>query len=59
MKTTLLYERHFAAVGGDAMAFECWPPRTSVRGKGEEESWCLHEWLVTVFFLMLRSFDGS
>jgi hypothetical protein len=38
-----LYEQHFAAVGGDAMAFESWPPKTSQRGE-EGETWCLHEW---------------
>lgn len=34
-----LYDHHFAAVGGDTVAFEAWPPRF-------DEGWCLHEWLL-------------
>lgn len=36
-----LYDQHFAAVAGDAIAFEAWPPVTSRRG-----GWSLHEWLL-------------
>ncbi|OJJ45224.1 hypothetical protein ASPZODRAFT_152926 [Penicilliopsis zonata CBS 506.65] len=32
-----LYERHFAALVGDTVAFEVWPP-------AEGSSWHLHEW---------------
>ena len=35
-----LYDRHFAALVGDTVAFEAWPPKF-------EEGWCLHEWLLT------------
>jgi len=35
-----LYDQHFAAVGGDTVAFEAWPPPM-------ETGWCLHEWLLT------------
>ncbi|KAF2705963.1 hypothetical protein K504DRAFT_460041 [Pleomassaria siparia CBS 279.74] len=34
-----LYDHHFAAVVGDTVAFEAWPPKF-------EEGWCLHEWLL-------------
>lgn len=34
-----LYDRHFAAVAGDTVAFEAWPPPL-------EAGWCLHEWLL-------------
>ena len=34
-----LYDHHFAAVGGDSMTFEAWPPDL-------ESGWCLHEWLL-------------
>ena len=34
-----LYDHHFAAVGGDSMTFEAWPPDL-------EAGWCLHEWLL-------------
>lgn len=34
-----LYDRHFAAVGGDTVAFEAWPPRM-------DAGFCLHEWLL-------------
>ncbi|KAK7711226.1 hypothetical protein SLS57_008141 [Botryosphaeria dothidea] len=34
-----LYDRHFAAVAGDTVAFEAWPPPL-------ESGWCLHEWLL-------------
>jgi hypothetical protein len=34
-----LYKHHFAAVGGDTVAFEAWPPPM-------ESGWCLHEWLL-------------
>lgn len=34
-----LYDQHFAAVGGDSMTFEAWPPDM-------ESGWCLHEWLL-------------
>ncbi|PSN66454.1 hypothetical protein BS50DRAFT_677653 [Corynespora cassiicola Philippines] len=35
-----LYDHHFAAVVGDTVAFEAWPPQF-------ETGWCLHEWLLT------------
>jgi len=35
-----LYDHHFAAVAGDSVAFEAWPPPL-------ESGWCLHEWLLT------------
>lgn len=35
-----LYDHHFAAVAGDTVAFEAWPPPM-------ETGWCLHEWLLT------------
>lgn len=35
-----LYDHHFAAVAGDTIAFEAWPPPL-------ETGWCLHEWLLT------------
>lgn len=35
-----LYDHHFAAVAGDTVAFEAWPPEF-------ENGWCLHEWLLT------------
>ncbi|KAF7197789.1 hypothetical protein HII31_00878 [Pseudocercospora fuligena] len=34
-----LYDRHFAAVAGDTIAFEAWPPPF-------ESGWTLHEWLL-------------
>lgn len=34
-----LYDHHFAAVAGDTVAFESWPPKL-------DEGWCLHEWLL-------------
>lgn len=34
-----LYDQHFAAVVGDTVAFEAWPPKF-------DEGWCLHEWLL-------------
>jgi kynurenine formamidase len=34
-----LYDHHFAAVAGDTVAFEAWPPKF-------DEGWCLHEWLL-------------
>jgi kynurenine formamidase len=34
-----LYKHHFAAVAGDTVAFEAWPPPM-------ESGWCLHEWLL-------------
>ncbi|KAF2468745.1 uncharacterized protein BDR25DRAFT_335171 [Lindgomyces ingoldianus] len=34
-----LYDHHFAAVAGDTVAFEAWPPSL-------EDGWCLHEWLL-------------
>ena len=34
-----LYDRHFAAVAGDTVAFESWPPKL-------DKGWCLHEWLL-------------
>lgn len=34
-----LYDHHLAAVGGDSMTFEAWPPDL-------ESGWCLHEWLL-------------
>ncbi|KAF2851469.1 hypothetical protein T440DRAFT_394807 [Plenodomus tracheiphilus IPT5] len=34
-----LYDQHFAAVVGDTVAFEAWPPKF-------EDGWCLHEWLL-------------
>ncbi|KJX92216.1 hypothetical protein TI39_contig5889g00005 [Zymoseptoria brevis] len=34
-----LYDHHFAAVAGDTIAFEAWPPPM-------ESGWCLHEWLL-------------
>ncbi|KAF2004324.1 hypothetical protein P154DRAFT_485524 [Amniculicola lignicola CBS 123094] len=34
-----LYSHHFAAVVGDTVAFEAWPPAF--------DGWCLHEWLLT------------
>nr|OQO26068.1 hypothetical protein B0A51_07000 [Rachicladosporium sp. CCFEE 5018] len=36
-----LYDHHFAAVAGDTVAFEAWPPPL------HEGGWCLHEWLLT------------
>ena len=33
------YDHHFAAVAGDTVAFEAWPPNM-------EDIWCLHEWLL-------------
>lgn len=35
-----LYDHHFAAVAGDTVAFEAWPPPIP-------SGWCLHEWLLT------------
>ncbi|KAF1957886.1 hypothetical protein CC80DRAFT_491225 [Byssothecium circinans] len=32
-----LYAHHFAAVVGDTVAFEAWPPKP-------DGAWCLHEW---------------
>lgn len=32
-----LYDHHFAAVVGDTVAFEAWPPKF-------DDGWCLHEW---------------
>ena len=37
-----LYDHHFAAVAGDTVAFEAWPPPIS-------SGWCLHEWLLVQF----------
>jgi kynurenine formamidase len=37
-----LYDRHFAAVAGDTIAFEAWPPPM-------ETGWCVHEWLLVQF----------
>ncbi|KAJ4290390.1 hypothetical protein N0V90_010606 [Kalmusia sp. IMI 367209] len=34
-----LYDHHFAAVAGDTVAFEAWPPTFT-------DGWCLHEWLL-------------
>ncbi|KAL7773173.1 hypothetical protein CFE70_003137 [Pyrenophora teres f. teres 0-1] len=34
-----LYDRHFAALVGDNVAFEAWPPKFT-------DGWCLHEWLL-------------
>ncbi|KAF2658843.1 hypothetical protein K491DRAFT_689688 [Lophiostoma macrostomum CBS 122681] len=34
-----LYSHHFAAVAGDTVAFEAWPPKL-------DEGFCLHEWLL-------------
>jgi len=34
-----LYDRHFAALVGDNLAFEAWPPKF-------DDGWCLHEWLL-------------
>lgn len=34
-----LYDQHLAALVGDTVAFEAWPPRF-------DEGWCLHEWLL-------------
>ncbi|ORY17182.1 hypothetical protein BCR34DRAFT_62979 [Clohesyomyces aquaticus] len=34
-----LYDHHFAAVAGDTVAFEAWPPIL-------DEGYCLHEWLL-------------
>lgn len=34
-----LYDHHFAAVAGDTVAFEAWPPPL-------RKGWCLHEWLL-------------
>ncbi|KAF2088570.1 hypothetical protein K490DRAFT_39791 [Saccharata proteae CBS 121410] len=34
-----LYDHHFAAVAGDTVAFEAWPPPL-------QSGWCLHEWLL-------------
>jgi len=34
-----LYDQHFAAVAGDTVAFEAWPPPL-------ETGYCLHEWLL-------------
>ncbi|GAB7349369.1 hypothetical protein MBLNU459_g8495t1 [Dothideomycetes sp. NU459] len=34
-----LYDQHFAAVAGDTVAFEAWPPPL-------DAGWCLHEWLL-------------
>jgi len=34
-----LYDQHFAAVAGDTVAFEAWPPAL-------ESGFCLHEWLL-------------
>jgi len=34
-----LYDHHFAAVAGDTVAFEAWPPPM-------QTGWCLHEWLL-------------
>ncbi|CAK4033290.1 hypothetical protein MYCGRDRAFT_92237 [Lecanosticta acicola] len=34
-----LYDHHFAAVAGDTMAFEAWPPPW-------KSGWVLHEWLL-------------
>ncbi|KAH9877861.1 hypothetical protein J1614_003078 [Plenodomus biglobosus] len=34
-----LYDCHFAAVVGDTVAFEAWPPKFT-------DGWCLHEWLL-------------
>ncbi|KAI4932928.1 hypothetical protein J4E85_003331 [Alternaria conjuncta] len=34
-----LYDRHLAAIAGDTVAFEAWPPKFT-------DGWCLHEWLL-------------
>ena len=34
-----LYDHHFAAVAGDTLGFEAWPPPM-------QTGWCLHEWLL-------------
>ncbi|KAJ4362349.1 hypothetical protein N0V83_010442 [Neocucurbitaria cava] len=34
-----LYDQHFAAIVGDTVAFEAWPPKFT-------DGWCLHEWLL-------------
>lgn len=34
-----LYDRHFAAIVGDTVALEAWPPKFT-------DGWCLHEWLL-------------
>ncbi|KAL6704319.1 hypothetical protein ACN47E_008383 [Coniothyrium glycines] len=34
-----LYDKHFAAVVGDTVALEAWPPKFT-------DGWCLHEWLL-------------
>lgn len=34
-----LYDHHFAAVVGDTVALEAWPPKFT-------DGWCLHEWLL-------------
>jgi len=51
-----LYDQHFAAVAGDSMTFEAWPPKTSKAAwqtqqegssnaaEAAEPTWCLHEW---------------
>ena len=33
------YEKHLAALVGDTVAFEAWPPKFT-------DGWCLHEWIL-------------
>jgi hypothetical protein len=33
------YEKHLAALAGDTVAFEAWPPKFT-------DGWCLHEWIL-------------
>lgn len=33
-----IWNRHFAAVAGDAVAWECWPSK--------DGEWRLHDWLL-------------
>lgn len=57
-----LYDHHFAAVAGDTVAFEAWPPPMETGMKLVKRDiardswltwifystgWCLHEWLLT------------
>jgi hypothetical protein len=34
-----LYDKHLAALVGDTVAFEAWPPKFT-------DGWCLHEWIL-------------
>jgi hypothetical protein len=44
-----LYDQHLAALVGDTVAFEAWPPKFT-------DGWCLHEWLLVHWGTWLLTF---